>query len=112
VPFVLLAAAVIAGGGTVLLGAATLHRLAMFKARAAGISELGQVVTHAAVTSAVTAQVLTGTGAIVLGIIALSVPAHAGILVLVGILALGASITVSGAALTGRLMRFFESNTI
>ncbi len=107
-PGVLLASAVITAGATLLLGAAAIERLAMFKAGAAGLSELAQKLTHATISSAVTGQILAGCGAVVLGIIALAMPSHAIVLTLAGLLVLGASIMISGAALTGRLMQFFE----
>ncbi|HTU69134.1 MAG TPA: hypothetical protein VMF11_02345 [Candidatus Baltobacteraceae bacterium] len=107
-PGILLASAVIAAGATLLLGSASIERLAMFRASAAGLSEMATKLTQATVASAVTAQVLTGCGAIVLGIIALAMPAHAIALTLIALLALGGSIMVTGAALTGRLMQFFE----
>jgi len=107
-PGILLASAVITAGATLLLGAAAIERLAMFKANAAGLSEMAQKLTHATIASAVTGQILAGCGAVVLGIIALAMPAHAIVLSLVALLVLGGSIMVSGAALTGRLLQFFE----
>jgi hypothetical protein len=107
-PDVLLAAGVIAVGASLILAASGLQRLNTLKVQAAGMSELAQKVTEAAVACAITAQVLCGGAAIVLGILALTVTAHATVLMLVGILVLGATVALSGTALTGRLLRLFN----
>jgi hypothetical protein len=107
-PDVLLAAGVIAVGASLVLAASGLQRLNTLKVQAAGMSELAQKVTEAAVACAITAQVLCGGAAIVLGILALTVTAHATVLMLVGLLVLGATVALSGTALTGRLLRLFN----
>jgi hypothetical protein len=107
-PDVLLAAGVIAVGASLVLAASGLQRLNTLKVQAAGMSELAQKVTEAAVACAITAQVLCGGAAIVLGILALTVMAHATVLMLVGLLVLGATVALSGTALTGRLLRLFN----
>lgn len=107
-PLTLLPIAVITVGAALMLTSGAVQRLNDVKVRAIGLSENAQKVTHAAVSSAAGAQIFTGVGAIVLGIIALTTaPATAATLTLVGLLALGASVTLSGSALAGRLMRAF-----
>lgn len=107
-PEILLPAAVIGVGASAILSASSFQRLNTLKAQAAGLSEIAQKVAQATVTGAIAVQVLAGGAAIVLGILALTLTAHAGTLTLVGLLVLGASVTVSGTALTGRLLRLFN----
>ncbi len=107
-PVVLIAAGVIAVGASLIIGAAGLQRLNTLKVQAAGLSDLAQKVAEGAVACATTAQVLCGGAALVLGILALTVNADAAMLMLVGLLVLGATVALSGTALTGRLMRLFN----
>jgi hypothetical protein len=107
-PDVLISAGVIAIGAALILAAAGLQRLNALKVRASGMSELAQSVAEGAVACALTAQVLCGGAAIVLGILALTMPAHSTILMLVALLILGATIAISGTALTGRLLRMLN----
>jgi hypothetical protein len=107
-PEILLPVAVIAVGTSSIFAASGLQRLNTLKLQAAGLSDIAQKVAQAIVAGAIAAQVLAGGGAIVLGILALTLTAHAAVLTLVGLLVLGASVTVSGAALTGRLLRLFN----
>jgi hypothetical protein len=107
-PVVLLAAGVIAVGASLVLAAGPLQRLNTLKVQAAGLSELAQRVAEGAIACAITAQVLCGGAAVVLGILALTVTAHATVLMLVGLLILGATVAVSGTALTGRLLRLLN----
>jgi hypothetical protein len=107
-PEILLPAAVIAVGAASILAASGFQRLNTLKVQAAGLSEIAQSVAQAAVAGAIAAQVMAGGGAIVLGILALTLPAHAAVLTLIGLLVLGASVAVSGTALTGRLLRLFN----
>jgi hypothetical protein len=88
-----------------------LQRLNTLKVIASGMNELAQKVTEGAVACAITAQVLCGGAAIVLGILALTIPAHATVLMLVGLLVLGATIAASGTTLTGRLLRLFSTKS-
>jgi hypothetical protein len=108
VPIVLVSAGVIALGVGLILGSSGLRRLNTLKVRAAGLSELAEKVADGAVTGAVTPQVLAGGAAIVLGILALTMKAYAGPLMLVGLLVLGAAVATSGTALTGRLLQLFN----
>jgi hypothetical protein len=77
--------------------------------QAAGLSEIAQRVAQAAVSGAVGTQVLAGVAAIVLGILALVSETHAANLALVGLLVLGAAITLTATALAGRLLRLFSA---
>lgn len=104
-PELLLAVAVIAVGASAILSAGGLQRLNTLKIEASGFSELAQKVARGTVAGALAAHVLAGGSAIVLGILALTLPMHAAVLTLVGLLVLGASVTISGTALTGRLLR-------
>lgn len=106
-PETLLAIAVIVGGAALALAASGLERLNSLKVRAADISELGEEVAKGAVTGAIAAQVLAGGGAIVLGILALTMPPHAALMTLIGFLVLGAALTFNGSAFTGRLLQLF-----
>lgn len=107
-PGVLLAAGVIAVGASLVLAAGGLQRLNTLKYEAAGLSEIGQKIAEGAVACAITAQVLCGGAAIVLGILALTLTVDATPLLLVGLLVLGATVAVSGTTLAGRMMRFFN----
>jgi hypothetical protein len=107
-PDVLISAGVIAVGASLILAAGGLQRLNTLKVQAAGLPELAQKVAEGAVACAITAQVLCGGAAVVLGILALSMPANATVLMLVGLLVLGATASMSGTALTGRLLRLFN----
>lgn len=109
-PNVLLAAAVIAVGASLILGASGFQRLNALKMQAAGLPEIAQKVGQAATGGAIAAQVLAGGAAIILGILAFSLTAHAAVLTLVGLLVLGAAVAISGTALTGRLLRLFNMN--
>jgi hypothetical protein len=105
---VLISAGVIAVGAALILAAGGLQRLNMLKVKAAGMSELAKNVAEGAVACALTAQFMCGGAAIVLGILALAVPAHSTVLMLVGLLILGATVAISGTALTGRLLRLIN----
>lgn len=107
-PETLLAAAVVAVGAALVLSANSVLRLNSLKVQAAGLSDVAQRIAQAWVSGAVAAQVLAGGAAIVLGILALTLPANKGPLTLVGLLILGVAITASGTALAGRLMRLFN----
>jgi hypothetical protein len=108
-PMVLLPAAVIAVGGSLVLTAGAVERLNHLRVQAAGLSEMAQKVAQAAVSGAVGMQVLAGIGAIVLGILALVSASHAATLTLAGLLVLGAAVALSGSALAGRLLRMFTA---
>lgn len=107
-PVILISAAVITVGASLLLSIGGLQRLNSVKVQAAGLTELAQKTAEAAVAGAVTTQLLAGTAAIVLGILALTIPTHGAILMLVALLVLGAAVAISGTTLTGRMLRMFE----
>jgi hypothetical protein len=107
-PTVLISAAVIAVGASLLLSINGLQRLNSVKLQAAGLGELAQKTAEAAVAGSVTTQMLAGVAAIVLGILALTIPAHGTILMLVALIVLGAAVAISGTTLTGRMLRMFE----
>jgi hypothetical protein len=108
-PEVLLAVAVIVGGAAMILAAGGLDRLNSLKVRAANLSPLGEDVAKNAVTGAIGFQVLAGGATVVLGILALSMPVHASLLTLVGLLVLGGALMFNGSAFTGRLLQLFRS---
>lgn len=108
-PLTLMPIAVITVGAALVLTSGAVMRLNDVKVQAIGLSATAQRVTHAAVSSAAGAQVFVGVGSIVLGILALTTaPGSAAMLTLVALLALGASVTLSGTAVAGRLMRAFS----
>ena len=107
VPMVLLPAAVIAVGGGLILTAGAVERLNRLRVRTTGSSEVAERVSQVAVSGAIATQIIAGIAAIVLGILALVSAGHASILTLVGLLALGSAVALSGTALAGRLMRMF-----
>lgn len=108
-PDILLPVAMIVGGATLVLAADGIERLNVIKARVTNVSELGQEIAKGLATSAVAAQVLAGGAAVVLGILALVMSAHAGLFVLVALLVLGAAATFNGTAFTGRFMQLFKA---
>lgn len=104
VPDVLLASGVIAVGAATILAASGLERLNTLKTTAAGLAGVAKRVVEGSTAGAIMAQALAGGAAIVLGIIALAMPVYAGVLVLAALLVLGATVTLSGTALTGRMI--------
>ncbi|MGB8365517.1 MAG: hypothetical protein ACLQUZ_14210 [Rhizomicrobium sp.] len=109
-PEILLPCAVMAVGAALILSASGVQRLSTLRVEAAGLSEMAQNISQSAVIGAISAQVLAGGAAIVLGILALTT-SHAPVLTLIGLLVLGASVAVSGTALTGRMLRLFNHKT-
>lgn len=118
-PSILLPALVITAGTALILTIGTIQRLNTLKMEAAGASEIAQRVASHAVTGVAGAQFLAGLAAIVLGILAFvpmtkplsAVPPGPGAwmtFTLVGLLIVGASITMSGGALAGRMMQMFN----
>lgn len=108
VPLTLLPIAVILTGAALAMTSGAVQRLNDIKTEALGLSGPARRVTRAAVSSAAATQAFVGMGVVVLGIIALSAPDSAETLTLVALLALGASLTLSGTALAGRLARAFK----
>jgi hypothetical protein len=97
--------AAIIAGGSVLLGAASTARINAVKIERSGDNEETRGLAHAAVSSAASMQLLIGIGATVLGILAvLSIqPAQ---LASIAMLAVGFSVLLSGAAISGLSVMF------
>jgi hypothetical protein len=104
---ILSASAVIVYGAALALSSGVTSRLNDLKIEASGAHERAQRVAHEVVSAAAGTQVLIGLGAGVLGILALVgiVPT---VLVLVGLLAVGTSLLLSGSAVGGRLISLFR----
>lgn len=118
VPGILLPALIISAGGSLILTTGTLQRLSDLKMEAASAPEIAQRVARATVSGAAAAQFLAGLAAVVLGILALvsmqtaapvtaAAPGSSMILTLVGLLVLGAAITMSGGTLARRFLQMF-----
>jgi hypothetical protein len=106
-PAVLLPALVIIGGAGLILAAGAVHRMHSLRAAQMG-DPIVQAVTGATVTSAAAGQVLAGIGVTVLGIIALMSINYGLVLSLVGLLVMGSAITLSGTALSTKMLSLFR----
>jgi hypothetical protein len=117
-PMVLIAVLVLGAGATLMFSAGTMQRLNDLKVEGSAASEPARRVAHMAASSTVSAQILAGLTAVVLGILALvyhpaatagAAPGSANtMLALVGLLVLGAAIALSGMAFTGKLTRMLS----
>ena len=105
VPVALSSVAAIIAGGAVLLGSGATARMNAVKIERSGETEEARGLAHSAVSSAAGMQLFIGIGAIVLGILAvLSIdPGH---LVSIAMLAVGFSVLMGGAALSGLSVMF------
>ncbi|MEJ2508744.1 MAG: hypothetical protein P8009_04545 [Gammaproteobacteria bacterium] len=101
------ASALIVFGATLAVSAGMTSRLNELKIKASEAHETAQKVAHEAVTAAADTQVLVGVAAAVLGILALVGIAPMP-LALIGLLAVGASVLLSGSAVGGRLLAMFR----
>jgi hypothetical protein len=108
VPTILLPSLVIVGGAGLLLSAGAVHQLNDLRATMIGGAPALQRIARASVSSAAAAQVLAGLAGVALGILALTGVGDPQVLTVVGLLVLGASITLSGTALSGKLLRLFR----
>lgn len=108
VPTILMPALVIVGGAALILSAGAVERLNDIRAGAFGVGATARSVARTAVSSAAAGQVLAGLGAITLGILALVRVGDPAVLTTVGLLVLGAAITLSGTALSGKLLNLFR----
>lgn len=108
VPGVLMPALVIIGGAGLILSAGAVQRLNDMRSEALGVGHTERMVARTAVSSAAAGQVLAGLGAVTLGILALVGVGDAQILTTVGMLVLGAAITLSGTALSGKMLNLFR----
>jgi hypothetical protein len=106
-PAVLLAAAVIAVGASLVLTAGAVEKINQIRLQAAGMGDMALDLARLAVSGAVGTQVLIGIAAMVLGIVGLVSASEIASLTLVGLLVLGASLIVTGTALAGGLLRLF-----
>jgi hypothetical protein len=108
VPAILMPALVITGGAALILSAGAVQRLNDIRAEAFGVSPTARAMARAAVSSAAAGQVLAGLGAVALGILALVGVGDPAILTTVGLLVLGGAITLSGTALSGKMLSLFR----
>jgi hypothetical protein len=108
-PAILLPALAITGGAGLILSAGVLHTLNELRAEAYGVSSAARHASRAAVSGAMAAQVFAGLGAVALGILAL-IPAigYSATLTIIAFLVLGASLMLSGTALSGRMLSLFR----
>jgi hypothetical protein len=105
----LMAAAVVATGALLLLTASSVRQINQLKVATAGPSSEGtQALLVAASAGSTGFQVLAGIAAIVLGILALASGSTTVSFTLTGLLVLGASLALSGSALTGSIMRLLR----
>jgi hypothetical protein len=104
-PATLVPSAIIVAGALLLISAANVQRMNSIKLAAFGTAEGAQALLQSAVSGAAGFQVLAGIAAVVLGILALSSTAHVAVFTVVGLLVLGAAVTMSGGTLSGNLMR-------
>ncbi|MGH6875786.1 MAG: hypothetical protein ACREHV_00250 [Rhizomicrobium sp.] len=107
-PATLLPSAVIVAGGLLLIAATNVQRMNALKAATLAANETGQALLQTAISGAAGFQVLAAIAAIVLGIIALSSAANVALFTVVGLLVLGAAVTMSGGTLTGSLTRLLN----
>jgi len=108
IPSILMPALVITGGAGLILSAGAVARLNDLRSAALGMSSTARAAAGAAVSSAAAGQVLAGLGAVVLGILALVGVGDLQMLTTVGVLVLGAAITISGTALSGKMLTLFR----
>jgi hypothetical protein len=108
VPTILMPALVITGGAALILSAGAVERLNDIRADAFSVGPTARAVARGAVSSAAAGQVLAGLGAVALGILALVGVGDPAILTIVGMLVLGAAITLSGTALSGKMLSLFR----
>lgn len=107
-PATLIPAAIIVAGALLLVTAANVQRMNSVKIAALPAGEGAMALLQSAISAAAGFQVLAGIASIVLGILALSSTAHIAVFSLVGLLVLGAAVTMSGGTLTGSLMRMMN----
>jgi hypothetical protein len=111
VPGVLMPALAITGGAGLILSAGAVQRLNDIRAEYLGLGHADRLVARGAVSSAAAGQVLAGLGAVTLGILALVGVGDAQILTTVGMLVLGSAITLSGTALSGKMLNLLRQTS-
>lgn len=107
-PMHLTPAALIVFGGALILSGGITARMATMASEPAAADPAVQAVFQQASAAAGGAQVLIGLAAMILGILAY-VPINAGILLLVGLLAVGAALLMTSATVGGAVMSLFRS---
>lgn len=107
-PATLVPSAIIIAGALLLVGAANVQRMNSIKIAALPTAEGAQALLQSAISTAAGFQVLAGIASVVLGILALCSTTHIAAFSLVGLLVLGAAVTMSGGTLTGSLMRMMN----
>lgn len=100
--------AIIVAGALLLVGAANVQRMNSIKVAALPTGEGAQALLQSAISMSAGFQVLAGIAAIVLGILALCSATHIAVFSLVGLLVLGAAVTMSGGTLTGSVTRMLN----
>jgi hypothetical protein len=108
VPAVLMPALVITGGAGLILSAGAVQRLNDIRSDVLGVGDTQRMAARAAVSGAAAGQVLAGIGAVTLGILALVGVGDVQIMTTVGMLVLGSAITLSGTALSGKMLTLFR----
>lgn len=106
-PAVLIPVAAIVFGGSLIFGSAVTTRLNSLEIASSGGHELAQAAAREAVAAAAGVQVLVGLGGIALGIIAL-IGVAPDVLSLVAMLSIGASVLLSGTAISRRMVGVFR----
>src|SRR5215472_6231280 len=112
VPAVLTPVLVITGGAGLILSAGAVQRLNDMRSDLLGVGRSERAIASSAVSSAAAGQVLAGLGAGTLGILALVGVGDPIVLTTVGMLVLGSAITLSGTALSGKMLNLFRHSSI
>jgi len=108
---ILMPVLVITGGAGLILSAGALQRLNDMRSDLLGIGRAERAIASSAVSSAAAGQVLAGLGAGTLGILALVGVGDPILLTAVGVLVLGSAITLSGTALSGKMLNLFRHSS-
>jgi hypothetical protein len=111
-PPTLVAAAIIAFGGAMILSSNSVWHLyrakqALHRLGAARMHSVGEVLAGEMASGSAALQCLAGLAAIVLGILAVT-GTNSMVLTLIGLLVLGATVLLTGSTLTGTVMGFME----
>ncbi|HON62419.1 MAG TPA: hypothetical protein PK314_11135 [Deltaproteobacteria bacterium] len=106
-PLVLLPAAVIVLGGTLILGSSITARMNMLLVERVESRRFAREVARQAIAAAAGVQVLIGLGAVTLGVLGLTGVSPV-LLSLIAVLAVGISDVLSGTSIAGRLVNTFR----
>lgn len=107
-PATLLPSSIIVAGALLLIAASNVHRMHGVKIASTGANESTQALMQTAISGAAGFQGLAAVASIVLGILALASTANMTMFTIVGLLVLGAAVTMSGGTLSGSLMRLMN----